>query len=61
MITKCANELNEESIAKRLRNLEGQIKKQKPGDTLFIEKIFDSIISKGHYYIGRKASGKEEI
>ena len=57
-MTKCGNDLNEDTLAKRLRHLQEEIKKEKLADPGLIDRIFDSIINGGHYYVGKKSTGK---
>ena len=50
--------MNEDTVAKRLRHLQEEIKKEKLADTGLLDRIFDSIINGGHYYVGKKSTGK---
>jgi hypothetical protein len=60
IITKCPPEINEESVSKRLRFLQSSIKNDKAVDSALIDKIFDTIIDNGRFYIFKKGSGSEE-
>ena len=57
---KSTPEHNEETMSKRLKFLQTNLKDEKQADPTQIDNIIDTVINNKHFYISRKSTGKEE-